>query len=389
LFFMGGALMKKLLRLHRKSYAFTLVELLVVIAIIGILVGLLLPAVQAAREAARRMQCTNNLKQLTLASLNYESAYRRFPSAMNGPVVQPSDWAGSWESSRGHHSAWLQMLPFYEQGNLYAFIQSGPMQGGMTMARPYGPHSLRPYTAYQTRLGTLICPSDPGGQGMGWSGDQAPVCYATNFGDSTIGKDGNHNGEWGSWDARGMFGIVWTEPGLRTGGPGSGKKMGQVADGTSNTLCFSEITVYNGLGKLHGHYTIMPSAQMRAGPIACMQTKGPAGTIVGPLPPSHHRHGESWASGFTMNSGFTAILPPNSPSCANAEGEWQEGIYSANSYHTGGVNVSLVDGSVHFVSDGIDTGNLAIPVPQSGPSPYGVWGSLGTSAEGESVQLPQ
>jgi prepilin-type N-terminal cleavage/methylation domain-containing protein/prepilin-type processing-associated H-X9-DG protein len=381
--------MKRILRMHKRSYAFTLVELLVVIAIIGILVGLLLPAVQAAREAARRMQCTNNLKQLTLASLNYESANKRFPSAMNGPIVLPADWNGSWESSRGHHSAWLQMLPYYEQAPLYNTILAGPQQGGMTMARPFGPHSLRPYTAYQARIAALLCPSDPGGQGMGWSGDQAPVCYATNWGDSTLGKNGGHNGEWGSWDARGMFSIVWASPGTRTGGPGCGKQIGHVTDGTSNTLCLSEITVFNGQGKLHGHYTMMPSAQMRASPIACLQTKGPNGSIIGPLPPSHHRHGESWASGFTMNSGFTAILPPNSPSCANAEGEWQEGIYSANSYHTGGVNASMVDGSVHFISDGIDTGNLALPVPTTGASPYGVWGSLSTASEGESVQLPQ
>ena len=85
-----------------------------------------------------------------------------------------------------------------------------------------------------------------------------------------------------------------------------------------------------------------------------------------------------------MNSGFFAILPPNAPSCANERGEWQEGIYTANSYHTGGVNASLVDGSVHFISENIDTGNLAAPVPTGGPSPYGVWGAMGTATGGES-----
>ncbi|MCA9190832.1 MAG: DUF1559 domain-containing protein [Planctomycetales bacterium] len=370
-------------KVSMKWRGFTLVELLVVIAIIGILVGLLLPAVQAAREAARRMQCSNNLKQLGLASLNYESAYRRFPSAMNGPIVIPADWDGSWESSRGHHSAWLQMLPFYEQTALYNTIVSGPQEGGMTRARPFGPHSLRPYSHYKVRLGALLCPSDPGAQTNGWSNDQAPVNYATNFGDSTRGTDGNHNGEWGSPSPRGMFGIVWSSPGVRVVGSGGGKTMGAVSDGTSNTLSMSEITIFNGEGKLHGHYTILPSATLRATPIACMQTKGPSGTIVGPLPSSHHRHGESWASGFTMNSGFTAILPPNAPSCANDRGEWQEGIYSANSYHTGGVNAVYVDGSVHFISEAVDTGNLSAPVPTSGPSPYGIWGAMGSSSSGE------
>lgn len=382
---------KLLRRVRKRSYAFTLVELLVVIAIIGILVGLLLPAVQAAREAARRMQCSNNLKQLGLASLNYESTYKRFPTAMNGPIVCPANWGGSWESSRGHHSAWLQMLPFIEQAPLYNQISAGAPEGGMTMARSFGPHSLRPYSAYKNRISSFLCPSDPGAQGNGWSNDQAPVCYATNFGDSTRGEDGVSNGEWGSSKARGMFSIVWGDP--RTGGctrqvSGQGKTFGNVTDGSSNTLAFSEITVFNGEGKLHGHYTTMPSATFRATPIACAQTKGPNGTIVGPLPSSHHRHGESWASGFTMNSGFTCILPPNAPSCANDRGEWQEGIYSANSYHTGGVNAVMVDGSVHFITENIDTGNLSLPVPTTGPSPYGVWGALGSSNGGETASLP-
>ena len=372
----------------KSSHAFTLVELLVVIAIIGILVGLLLPAVQAAREAARRMQCTNNLKQLGLAANNYESTFRVFPSAMNGPIVMPADWNGSWESSRGHHSAWLQMLPYIEQSSLYNSIASGPQEGGMTQARPFGPHSLRPYSFYKVRIPGFLCPSDPGAQGNGWSNDQAPISYATNFGDSTRGNDGGHNGEWGSSNPRGMFGIIWSAPGLRTVN-GRAKSHGSVTDGTSNTLMFSEITIFTSVAKLHGGYTMMPSATFRANPIACRQTKGPNGTLIGPVPPSHHRHGESWASGFTMNSGFTAILPPNSPSCANAQGEWQEGIYSANSYHTGGVNAVRVDGSVGFISDSIDTGNLAVPVPTAGPSPYGVWGSIATSSGGEVVNIPE
>ena len=127
----------------RLKRAFTLVELLVVIAIIGILVGLLLPAVQAAREAARRMQCSNTLTQRGLAALNYESAFKRFPSAMQGPIVQPADWDGSWESSRGHHSAWMMMMPFYEQGALYNTIAAGAREQGMTRDRPFDRDGVR------------------------------------------------------------------------------------------------------------------------------------------------------------------------------------------------------------------------------------------------------
>ncbi|GIX00275.1 MAG: prepilin-type N-terminal cleavage/methylation domain-containing protein [Pirellulaceae bacterium] len=381
--------MTKLLGVRRrKSLAFTLVELLVVIAIIGILVGLLLPAVQAAREAARRMQCSNNLKQLGLAALNYESTYKCFPSQANGPIVLPAQWSNSWESSMGRHSAFLQILPYIEQANLYNYIAAGKQEGGMTQARPFGPHSLRPYSAYKERIAAYLCPSDPGSQTMGNSNDQAPICYATNVGDSTLGRDGRHIGEGGTYNSRGMFNRVWFNPGSNPAGPGKGKTMGQVTDGTSNTLLFSEITIYNGAGKLHGHYVVIPSATFRAGPIVCMQARGPNGTLVGTLPTSHHRMGDAWTNGTSMVCGFTAILPPNSPSCANERGEWQEGIYSANSYHTGGVNAVMVDGSVHFITENIDTGNLAAPVPVNGPSPYGVWGALGSSAEGEVVQLP-
>ena len=361
----------------RRARAFTLVELLVVIAIIGILVGLLLPAVQAAREAARRMQCSNNLKQLALASLNYESTYKVFPSMANGPNG-PGGWdPQSWYSAQASHSTFLQILPFIEQQPLYNQIQTGAPEGGMTGVTPFGPQSLRPYSAYKVRIPGFLCPTDPGASGNGWSNDQAPINYACNIGDSTRGTDGGSNGGGGPSNGRGMFQRL------------RGKKIAEAIDGTSNTLSFSEITIYLAQGRLHGHYTMIPSAQLRSSPITCAQTKGPNGSIVGSLPPSHFRHGEAWMAGFSMICGFTTILPPNSPSCANAQGEWQEGIYPPNSYHTGGVNAAMTDGSVRFVSDSIDSGNLALPVPTSGPSPYGVWGAMGSALGGEAVSIPE
>lgn len=363
----------------KRTYAFTLVELLVVIAIIGILVGLLLPAVQAAREAARRMQCSNNLKQLSLSLHNYESAFKVFPSQQNGPIVTPSNWSTSWESSRGHHSTFVQTLPFIEQSALYNQISAGAPEGGMTMARPFGPHSLRPYLAYRVRIPAFLCPSDPGSTTNGWSNDQAPINYAVNVGDGSIGSDGGHNGEGGTTSGRGVFNRGW--------GGGRGLGFGNFTDGTSNTLALSEISIFTGVGRIRGHYTMMPAAQFRAGPIACRNTRGPNGTIIGALPPSHHRHGEAWASGFSMICGFNTCLPPNSPSCANAQGEWQEGIYPANSSHTGGVNASMCDGSVRFVSDSVDAGNPAAPMVRSGPSPYGIWGAMATSTGSEVFAL--
>ena len=131
------------MRLKAKHVAFTLVELLVVIAIIGILVGLLLPAVQAAREAARRMQCTNNLKQLGLAVLNYESAYQRLPNKSGGTA----SLVGSPERLNGNYnrlSPFVQLLPFIEQTALAARIQSGNELTALGVVAPGGPSGWFP-----------------------------------------------------------------------------------------------------------------------------------------------------------------------------------------------------------------------------------------------------
>jgi prepilin-type N-terminal cleavage/methylation domain-containing protein/prepilin-type processing-associated H-X9-DG protein len=367
----------------RTGRAFTLVELLVVIAIIGVLVALLLPAVQAAREAARRSQCANNLKQLGLGLHNYHDTYKTFPPMAGGTTNPDTSWdPGSWYSNGERHSTFFFILPFMEQKPLYDQIQAGRPEGSMGQIRPQGPHSLRAYSLYRVKIPGYLCPSDTTADRGGWDTATAAISYGVNCGDSSIGLDGTWNPSIvGAQLNRGVFGFRM------------GTTMADVRDGTSNTLAFSENTTYSpsAHGKVHGHYVMISAGSFRATPNVCMQARGPNGTLIGSLPPSHHRDGEAWTSGYPMISGFTTILPPNAPSCANAQGEWQEGIFSPDSYHPGGVNGAMCDGSVRFFSETINAGNLAAPMPRmtsNGVSPYGVWGALGTKASGESVSNP-
>jgi prepilin-type processing-associated H-X9-DG protein len=238
---------------------------------------------------------------------------------------------------------------------------------------------MRPYSAYRVKIPGYLCPSDSQADRGGWDTATAAISYAVNCGDSTIGLDGTWNPSIvGATTNRGVFGFR------------IGNTMADIRDGTSNTLAFSENATYSPAqhGKIHGHYVIIGSGSFRASPIVCMQAKGANGQLVGTLPGSHHRDGEAWTAGFPMILGFTTILPPNAPSCANNQGEWEEGVFTADSYHPGGVNAAMCDGSVRFVQETINTGNLALPVPRmtnNSLSPYGVWGAMGTKSGSESI----
>ena len=361
------------------NIAFTLVELLVVIAIIGILIALLLPAVQAAREAARRMQCTNHLKQFGLAIHNYHDATKGLPCNMQGPLVNMV-W-GCW-------SAQLMLMPYMEQQSRYELVITPDangdyiwVDGGSTVQASLGLISI------------FACPSDGGAGKPAPRGNCVPISYQPSAGDTIcnlrewdddVGKCTNN---------RGFF-----------GGKLNFRSFGSIPDGLSNTIAMSEAVVGS----------IVEDNQVKGG-IAISDSLIPA-VIKGLVHPSNrsifsatptvYTRGYCFAEGRTSHNLIQTILPPNSPSSTLTGASMTEpGFRSASSFHTGGVNVLLGDGSVHFMSDTVSTGDLNWDVKNptaaqiaagytsngfepTGHSPFGIWGGLGSIRGGESVSLP-
>ncbi|MCA9183199.1 MAG: DUF1559 domain-containing protein [Planctomycetales bacterium] len=344
---------------YRFKRAFTLVELLVVIAIIGILVGLLLPAVQAAREAARRMQCSNNLKQCGLALHNYESTYKRFPTASGGTGCRSSSACPTATTGRSRISGHVWLTPFLEQTNFYNLYQ----------AAPSAPWSDNPYWA--TKMPALACPSDlqtPTRANMAITnysfcgGDAATTMCSNNDEDPSNVRDCSN--------PRGLFGHYYFA------------KMGDMVDGTSNTIAMSESQTAPTKGGNRLGNAATTGGEVGATPLTCRATFVNGVYTVATVQDDGNRGGR-WSDGAAFFTRFNTMLPPNGPSCVEQGNHWLGGMYSAGSYHTGGVQAVFGDGSVHFISQNIDAGNQASPQVLGGPSPYGVWGALGSKAGGE------
>ena len=353
---------------HRRS-GFTLVELLVVIAIIGVLVALLLPAVQAAREAARRMSCSNNLKQLGLALHNYHDVYKAFPSLCQGTnQAGRPDPIPYMESNYGGLSGVVHMLPFIEATALYE-------QWGMpqwTPFRAWGPVSwVEGFLPNHEQVPTLLCPSDGAGKfrtgPYAWTAD-------TNYNFCQGDFPGD---DWGGGaNPRGLFGHY------------NFARFGEISDGTAYTLAMSEHVVgYDGQRTIHGGYVALQNwADLAINPKAnCYIYKGVGSMIVDTAPVQNLR-GCNYSWGGIVISGFNTILPPNSIGCTNWSSEWgNSNIMPPDSNHPTGVNAVRADGSVDFVSDTINTGDLTRTAVRGGISPYGVWGALGSKNGTESA----
>jgi prepilin-type N-terminal cleavage/methylation domain-containing protein/prepilin-type processing-associated H-X9-DG protein len=301
------------LSLFRRWRGFTLIELLVVIAIIAILIGLLLPAVQKVREAAARSQCSNNMKQLALATHNFADVNQtRLPPACDGFPRSVNGWSGpgGFPTGEAFSTQMSHLLPYIEQQNLYNFSYNYnktwwgvnvPSNGGNMLVKTY------------------ICPSDPSvgyAQGVNWGG--------TNWGKGDCSYAGNFQ----------VFGV----PGYSGGGNppqkyywGQSRLPATFTDGTSNTILFAE--KYAGCG------SNTPSGNMwawgwdaYAGPIYAAGVYGPQTWLQNPNP---------WQTNCNP-------------------------LYASSS-HTGGMNVSMSDGSVRFLGQGISPTTFWIAtVPNDG-----------------------
>ena len=305
----------------RKATAFTLVELLVVIAIIGILVGLLLPAVQAAREAARRMQCSNNVKQIALSMHNYESAFKRLPGVA-GLTTQTS------------FSPLSKILPFAEQGNLQQLVNfeiplTQGSGGSQTINPPQQP-------AAQTVVPFFLCPSDAGITQFNNGGIFAPTNYMCNGGTGEVSTAGIQ-----------QYNLAFPNDGLFWYGQLT--KMAAISDGTSNTLLIAEAIRGNDQSA-----TVTPTGPNRLRMMISMGGNQPALTdaFCQSKTTFAGRRGSAWIWGNGMNSTFNTHFQPNQiPFDCVVNGM---GFLKASSFHTGGVQVALCDGSIQFISNSID-----------------------------------
>ncbi len=310
------------LNANRPLRGFTLVELLVVIAIIGVLVALLLPAIQAARAAARRMSCSNNIRQLALAMHNYESANKKFP-----PQIMLGNGQELW-------SAQARILPYLEQGSLFSSVD---------FKQPYATIFVNGLSLASQRVPQLLCPSEIRDEVRLESG--TPSHYPLNYGINC-----------GVWEVY--------NPNTQSGGPGAfspgnGLATRSFTDGMSNTLMLAEVKGWTPYYRDSGSGTAIPANA----PSQICSLKGNFKTETG--------HTE-WVDGRAHQSGFTATFTPNTQVLCNEDDQlydvdWNSsrvGVSPTNityaavtsrSYHNGEVvNVAKMDGSAKSISNNID-----------------------------------
>lgn len=381
----------------RGSYrdGFTLIELLVVIAIIAILIALLLPAVQQAREAARRTQCLNSLKQIGIALHNYHDTHSVFPPGrlyadrLTAGVPVTSYYTsyttvapGTWN---GNFSVHVMILPYMEQGNAFNLVDfsAGASPRLLTGGTPTHPS----YAAFANALALFICPTDPN-TGRVISENN----YRYNFGGSTPFGGAN---DWN--DNTNTSGT--TDSGLKVTGNGAftygrGLSAGNFTDGLSNTVFFSERTKGSGLNLASTSPTkddvitspsrVTSFVNTQAGLDAQFNACQAAGAT--PQPPSRFHfnsagrwldgsdYSNGWATGAYSSTMYNHFVPPNwkGQDCGFASAimdvPGEAGFIAARSRHTGGVNAMLGDGSVRFVSEALD---------------LGVWRAVGSRNGGE------
>jgi prepilin-type N-terminal cleavage/methylation domain-containing protein/prepilin-type processing-associated H-X9-DG protein len=336
---------------------FTLIELLVVIAIIAVLIALLLPAVQAAREAARRTQCVNNLKQLGLAVANYGDIQGALPpgAAYNGSTAPPP------YNLMNDFSMAPRLLPYMEQVALYNSLNMGADHSSPMNS-----------TVLVTRLNVLQCPSDgnvPSGTVTvgGASQQVGSISYHNNNGTYTPNTAAaRYDGTTYQMGANVAASGSTAYPGLATT-----VTLASVTDGTSNTLMFGEEikgkneTTSNGLHQVYR----TSDASTFTGTLQQLAANCQAALLTS----AYGSKGGTWTDdNMEAGGGFSAVMTPNKKACyfstSSASKTWT--LIGLSSYHPGGVNVGFLDGSVKFIKESVS---------------QTTWWALATRAGGEVV----
>lgn len=406
--------------IFKRRNAFTLIELLVVITIIGILIGLTIPAVQAAREAGRRAKCINSLKQLALAvqtyteqnggSLPCNGVKNRNVTTKNIDGIQGTGPYNYIEY--GRLNVITALLPYLEQQTLFDEVTSIQKGGapetfgkGDTTAgvNPSGGDATNDWgysTTFRRQIPMLKCPSEPS-QPTGFTNGTVEGIAMNNYLYCT--------GDWpdcAAYPFKDNLEEYQEYENPRCGITATGltfHRIGDISDGTSNTVCFAEKTLgrsgMTGDIRTAAHlvqnatFTEPPVCDAKVNPAdaaispkSCMTTDVAGKLFLSPTHKSDAAGGIRWADGNAGFSQFSTILPPNAPSCY-FDGTDGRVLQAASSYHPGGANAARYDGSVIYVSDRIDTGDLTHAPVKTGPSPYGIWGAIGSINGGESKTL--
>lgn len=346
---------------------FTLVELLAVIAILGLLMALLLPAVQGVRENARLSACQNNLRQLGIAIQRFETQHGVYPSAV---------WFEMGSSGMA------QLLPHLEQEAIYSNLvnAASPAQD------QWNAWFNNSYAGQAPLVSAFICPSvrTP-------AANEPRNCYMFSTGDHLASDN------WGGGN-RGLV-LCFNDNNNYAKGPGApddpkwwrsrARNSAKCTDGLSNTIFMAE-RVYGLAGDPRllkiGHASVQDwSKPGMCAAVATGSRYADTATVLADV-------GSNWARGHPGFITFSTIFPPNGPSCNIVNGPWWG---SATSLHAaGGVNTVFGDGSVRFISELIDATSrpagsdnpVDLPFNRGGPSPFGVWGALGSFSGGERVE---